>query len=141
MFPVPADRFASVVTATSRLQLKMDFEPGITDQFRTLKQCVCAVVYGSRIGLNGCASACDVAPSTLSRMLNEQDDAENKRNLPLDFLPLIIEATGDLRPLQWLGARFLPNDETRRDAAIARIEQLLPELASLVSVSKHGGRR
>lgn len=124
------------MTAVSRLQLKMDFEPGITEQFRTLKQCVAAVVYGSRIGLNGCAAACDVSPSLLSRMLNEQDAEENRRNLPLDFLPLIIQATGDLRPLQWLGARFLPNDEMRRDAAIARIEQLLPELATLVSVSR-----
>lgn len=124
------------MTAVSKLQLKMDFEPGITEQFRTMKQCVAAVVYGSRIGLNGCAAACDVSPSSLSKMLNEQDDAENKRNLPLDFLPLIVEATGDLRPLHWLGARFLPNDEMRRDAAIARMEQLLPELASLLSASK-----
>jgi hypothetical protein len=129
-----------MVTAVSRLQLKMEFEPGITDQFKTLKQCVAAVVYGSRIGLNGCAAACDVSPSTLTKMLNKQDDAENQRHLPLDFLPLIVEATGDLRPLQWLGAKFLPNDEMRRDAAIARMEQLLPELASLLAASKGGAR-
>jgi hypothetical protein len=67
---------------SSRVQLKLDFEPGITEQFKTLKQCVAAVVYGSRIGLSGCAAACDVSPSTMSKMLNEQDDSENKRNLP-----------------------------------------------------------
>lgn len=125
-----------MVTAVSKLQLKMDFEPGITDQFRTLKQCVAAVVYGYRGGLNSVAGACDVSPSTLSRMLNENED--DPRHLPLDFLPSIIEATGDLRPLQWLAAKFLPDDNTRREAAISRIESLLPQLAADLATLKKG---
>jgi hypothetical protein len=129
-----------VTAPTSRVQLKMDFEPGITDQFRTLKQCVAAVVYSSRAGLSGCASACDVSPSTLSKMLNEQEHEENKRNLPLDFLPIIMHATNDYRPLQWLGAKFLPNEDQRREAAISRVEQMLPELVSALGTLK-GVRR
>lgn len=125
-----------MVTAVSKLQLKMDFEPGITEQFRTLKQCVAAVVYGYRGGLNSVAAACDVSPSTLSRMLNENED--DPRHLPLDFLPQIIEATGDIRPLQWLAAKFLPDDNMRREAAISRIEQLLPLLAADLSTLKKG---
>lgn len=124
----------------SRAQLKMDFEAGITDQFRTLKQCVAAVVYGSRIGLAGCASACDVSPSALSKMLNEQDDSENRRNLPIEFLPMIIKATGDLRPLHWLAATFVPDEKMRQEAALSRVEQLLPDLLSAVSTLK-GSRR
>lgn len=127
-----------MVTAIAKHQLKLDFEPGITDQFRTLKQCVAAVVYGYRGGLNSVAAACDVAPSTLSRMLNENED--DPRHLPLDLLPKIIEATGDLRPLQWLAARFLPDDSTRRDAALARLEQLLPLIAADMQVLR-GGRK
>ena len=130
-----------MVTAVAKHQLKLDFEPGITEQFRTLKQCVAAVVYGYRGGLNSVAGACDVSPSTLSRMLNENED--DPRHLPLDFLPKIIEATGDLRPLQWLAAKFLPDDNMRRDAALARLEQLLPlmaaDMATLRGVS--GGRK
>lgn len=125
-----------MVTAVSKLQLKMDFEPGITEQFRTLKQCVAAVVYGFRGGLNSVAAACDVSPSTLSRMLNENED--DPRHLPLDFLPLIVEVTGDLRPLQWLAAKFLPDDNMRREAALSRIEQLLPQLLADVSALKKG---
>lgn len=127
-----------MVTAVAKHQLKMDFEPGITEQFRTLKQCVAAVVYGYRGGLSAVAGACDVSPSTLSRMLNENED--DPRHLPLDFLPIIIQATGDLRPLHWLAAKFLPDDNMRRDAALARLEQLLPMLAADMATLK-GARK
>lgn len=125
-----------MVTAISKHQLKMDFEPGITEQFRTLKQCVAAVVYGYRGGLSSVAAACDVSPSTLSRMLNENED--DPRHLPLDFLPSIIATTGDLRPLQWLAAKFIPDENARRDTALSRIEQLLPQLIADVASLKKG---
>jgi hypothetical protein len=125
-----------MVAAVSKLQLKMDFEPGILEQFRTLKQCVAAVVYSYRGGLSSVAAACDVAPSTLSRMLNENED--DPRHLPLDFLPSIVEVTGDIRPLQWLAAKFIPDDNTRREAALSRIEQLLPQLMADVATMKKG---
>lgn len=125
-----------MVTTVAKLQLKLDFEPGICEQFRTLKQVVAAVVYSYRGGLGAVAIACDVSPSTLSRMLNENED--DPRHLPLDFLPLIIEETSDLRPLQWLAAKFLPDDKTRRDAAVAGIEVLLPQIAALLNSAKAG---
>lgn len=125
-----------MVAPISKQQFKLDFEPGITEQFRTLKQCVAAVVYGYRGGLTAVAGACDVSPSTLSRMLNENED--DPRHLPLDFLPSIIEATGDIRPLQWLAAKFLPDDNMRREAALSRIESLLPQLVADVATLKRG---
>lgn len=125
-----------MVTGVSKQQFKLDFEPGITEQFRTLKQCVAAVVYGYRGGLNSVAAACDVSPSTLSRMLNENED--DPRHLPLDFLPLIVDATGDIRPLQWLAAKFLPDDNMRREAALSRIEAVLPQLLADVSAIRKG---
>lgn len=125
-----------MVAVPSKLQLKLDFDAGICEQYRTLKQVVAAVVYGYRGGLGAVAAACDVSPSTLSRMLNENED--DPRHLPLDFLPKIIEETGDLRPLQWLAAKFLPDDKTRRDAAVAGIESLLPHLCALLASAKAG---
>jgi hypothetical protein len=126
------------VTAVSKLQLKLDFEPGINDQFRTLKQCVAACVYGYRGGLGTVAAACDVSPSALSRMLNENED--DPRHLPIDFLTKIIEVTGDIRPLQWLAAKFVPDEDTRRDMALSRIEQILPGLVADLAAIK-GKRR
>lgn len=125
-----------MVAAVSKVQLKLDFEPGLTEQFRTLKQVVAAVVYGYRGGLGSVAAACDVSPSTLSRMLNENED--DPRHLPLDFLPLIIEVTSDLRPLQWLAAKFLPDDKSRRDAAVSNIEAMIPQLLALLAAAKAG---
>lgn len=123
-----------MITVIAKQQLKLDFDASLAQQFRTLKQCCAAVVYGYRGGLNSVAAQCDVSPSTLSRMLNENED--DPRHLPLDFLPLIIEATGDLRPLQWLAAKFLPDDQMRRDAAVAGIEALLPKIAELLADAK-----
>lgn len=125
-----------MVAPLSKIQLTLDFDAGITEQFRTLKQVVAAVVYGYRGGLGAVAAACDVSPSTLSRMLNENED--DPRHLPLDFLPLIIQETNDLRPLQWLASKFLPDDKTRRDAAIAGIQSLLPHIAALLASAKAG---
>lgn len=124
----------------AKLQLKMDFEPGLTEQYRTLKRLVCVVVYSSKAGLDGCAAACDVSPSTLSKMLNEQENEENRRHLPIDFLPIIMATTKDYRPLMWLGEKFLPDDRQRQEAAIARVEQMLPELLAALGTLK-GGRR
>ena len=126
-----------MVAVSSKLQLKLDFDAGICEQFRTLKQVVAAVVYGYRGGLGAVAAAYDVSPSTLSRMLNDNED--DPRHLPLDFLPLVIEVTNDLRPLQWLAAKFLPDDKTRRDAAVSNIEAMIPQLLALLAAAKAGG--
>jgi hypothetical protein len=123
-----------MVTTVSKLQLKMDFEPGITEQFRTLKQCVAASVYGYRGGLGTVAAACDVSPSALSRMLNENED--DPRHLPIDFLTKIIEVTGDIRPLQWLAAKFIPDEDTRHEMAVARLEQMVPALLETLAAAK-----
>lgn len=117
----------------SSSQLSLDYEPTLLDQFRTLKQCLAAVVYGSRLGLSGVASHCDLSPSALSRMLNENDD--DPRHLPVDLVEKIIAATGDTRPISWLAARFLPTEDMRRTAALQRVEAALPALeAALVEL-------
>jgi hypothetical protein len=120
----------------STMQLKLDFDAAITAQFRTLKQCVAATVYGFRGGLGAVAAACDVSPSTLSRMLNENED--DPRHFPLDYLPVVIKCTGDLRPIHWLVATFVPDPETRKETAIAALCALLPQLNDLV---KQAGAR
>lgn len=123
-----------MVPPVSKLQLKIDFDAGITAQFRTLRQCVAATVYGYRGGLGAVAAACDVSPSTLSRMLNENED--DPRHFPLDYLFDVLKCTGDLRPIHWLVATFIPDQETRRDVAVAGIEALLPQLVAMLKDAK-----
>lgn len=116
----------------SKMQLSIDFEPALTEQFRTLKQCVAAVVYGSRLGLGGVASHCDLSPSVLSRMLNENED--DPRHLPMDLLDKIIETTRDYRPIQWLAAKHIPSEEVRARAAVSQLESVLPQITAALAV-------
>lgn len=129
------------MTPVSKTQLKLDFEPTLLDQYRTLKQCVSATVYNFRGGLSAVAAACDKSPSTLTKELNPQENEENKRNLDLDYLPKIIEETGDIRPILWLVAKFIPDDATRREVAVSRIEQLVPMLLSELATLKGKGKK
>ena len=124
-----------MVTAVSKAQFTFDLEPALTDQFRTFKQVLAAVVYGSRGGLSGVAAHCDLSPSALSRMLNENED--DPRHLPADLVPKIIEATADLRPIHWLIARFIPDETARQRAAVAQLESVLPQItAALATLQK-----
>lgn len=65
-------------------------------------------------------------------MLNENDG--DPRHLPVDLLTKIIEATGDIRPILWLAAKFLPDESMRQRAAVSQLETLLPQITSALSV-------
>jgi len=125
-----------MVTALSTMQLKLDFDASITTQFKELEDVVAAVVYGYKGGLGAVAAACDVAPSTLSRMLNRNED--DPRRFPLEYLAPVIEVTKDLRPIHWLVAKFVPDPQARRDAAMATLVSLLPQIVSIVEEVKGG---
>jgi hypothetical protein len=122
--------------AITSSQLRLDFEPGILEQFPTIRECVLVVVLSSKVGISGCAVACDVSPSTLSKMLNEQENPDNKRNLPAAFIPIICKVTGDSRPLQWLIASASTDEATRKQRALATVEELLPALLDAVQTIK-----
>lgn len=121
-----------MVTAISKIQYSLDLEPALTEQFRTLKQVLAACVYGFRGGLGSVAVHCDLSPSALSRMLNENED--DPRHLPVDLMVRIIEATQDMRPIHWLVAKFLPSEEARTRAAVAQLESLAPQLQAALAV-------
>lgn len=127
-----------MITAVSKLQFSLDLEPGLTQQFRTLKQVVAAVVYGSRMGLLGVASHCDLSPSALSRMLNENED--DPRHLPVDLLPQIIQVTGDLRPIHWLNAKFLLDDATKQRAIVGELAAMMPQITSMLATLQKGAK-
>jgi hypothetical protein len=121
-----------MVTAVSKIQYSLDLEPALTEQFRTLKQVLAAAVYGFRGGLGAVAVHCDLSPSALSRMLNENEG--DPRHLPVDLLPLIVEVTQDMRPVHWLVAKFLPSEEARTRAAVAQLENLAPQIVAALAV-------
>lgn len=114
-------------------QVPFDFEPGLTEQFRTLKECLHAVVYGSRIGLSGVAAHCDLSPSELQKVLAEVEG----RKCDVNLIDPIVEATGDKRPVYWLMGRHLESEDAKRARAIAELAEFVkraPELLKMAGV-------
>jgi hypothetical protein len=71
-------------------------------------------------------------------MLNFNED--DPRHLPADLVPLIIQVTGDLRPIHWLVAKFLPDEGTRQRAAVAQLESVLPQITAALATLQRGKR-
>jgi hypothetical protein len=106
----------------------MDFTPGLSSQFKDLVAVCNAVVYGSPIGLNGVACHLGTDDSTLSKMLNEQRDKANKRQLPANWITGICQVTGDFRPIQYQLEKFYEDKAAQRERALDRIPALMKDL-------------
>lgn len=113
------------------MQTTLDFTPGLTVQFKDLRQVIAAAVYQSRASLNGVAGDLDTSPSLLGRMLNRGQ--QDERSLDIEDFVRIIESTGDTRPIQWLIEKFLRDPEQQRAIATAQLAQLLPILTELAA--------
>lgn len=118
----------------SIIQTSFDFTPGLTVQFRYLREVFCAVVYNSRGGLKAVAADCDLSPSELSRMLNR--DQDDPSNLDVDVAMKIVASTGDTRPIQWQIEKFLHDPEERKATAAMQLAQILP---AIVELAKQAG--
>jgi len=121
-----------MTSSSPSIQLSIDFQPLLTEQYKTLVEVCAAAVYASRAGLSGVAAHCDLSPSQLTRMLNP--DADDPRNLPAWAVPKIVEATGDQRPILWLVAKFVPDEKTRQRLAVTKLVGLLPEIQNALAV-------
>lgn len=106
----------------------MDFTPGLSSQFKDLVAVCNAVVYGSQIGLNGVACHLGTDDSTLSKMLNEQRDKANKRQLPANWITGICQVTGDFRPIQYQLEKFYEDKAAQQQKAMERLPGLVKEL-------------
>jgi hypothetical protein len=113
-------------------QIEMDFKPGLTRQYRNVLDCLRTTVYRSRGGLDAVAAALDRSPSEVSKMLNKQDDVENRRRFPLDEFETVIQQTGDLDPIFYLVEKFCVDSEVKRKQAVAQIPGLIARLEELM---------
>lgn len=116
-------------------QLALNFEPGLTARFRDLEDCVAHTVHNSREGVDGIASAVDMAPSELSRRLNAHlaamEGESNNRPLRVRDLVKVMRRTRDYRPIYWLIEEFLQDPEAARDLAMQQIPQAVELLTAL----------
>jgi hypothetical protein len=115
-------------------QLTLNFTPGLTAQYRSLREVAAAAVYASRKGVAGVAGDLDMSPTDLTKRLNI--DGAEPRPLRVEDLEGIVASTGDHRPIFWLIEKFLRDPATQQQQAIAQIAQLLPVLNELVTQAR-----
>ena len=101
-------------------QLTLSFEPGITERYSSLRECVATGVY--QRGLKRVAIDLDQAPSNLSVQLSE----DPSRHFSVDSLERYIAATGDRTPIEYLIAKFYAPEKT--DAALDEVKRLHQQL-------------
>lgn len=116
----------SAVISQPEGQLTLSFEPGLSDRYQSLRDCVAASIY--RYGLTNAAIELDKAPGNLSVELS----ADPARNFSVDSLERYIGKTGDTTPIYYLIDRFLNDHAKSQDAAMAQLAPLLKQLAPLM---------
>lgn len=114
------------------VQLELDFIPGLTEQFPSLRDLVAAIIYSHRGGLKAMAAELDVSVSHLSRALS-QTDPESARHFDINWLPVVIQRSGDQWPISWLIERFMQDPATRRKQVLDQVAAVLPLLTELVA--------
>jgi hypothetical protein len=115
----------------SPTQLTLSLDPGLTDQHRSLKECLAARVYQQRGGITAVAGRLDMSPSHLSEVLSGGGD--RGRKLDLDELERYIQTYHDVTPVLWLVARYLPEAPVQHAAAIERLAELALSLPALLA--------
>jgi hypothetical protein len=117
-------------------QLNLDFEPGLTERYTRWEDTFTTAVYSCRKGLNGVALSCDQSPSELSKRLAwRKDNRDEPRPLRTCDVTDILDATQDFTPIYWLIERYLKDPEVKRNEAIAKLSELMPQLEALVQAS------
>lgn len=115
----------------------MEWQPGLSEQFKSLREVLAAAVYGSRKGLSGVAADCDLSPSELCKQLSGYES----RHLDVNLIPKIIASTDDRRPIYYLVEMFCQNDDSKRARALERLALLTDELPELLRAAGVKGKR
>jgi hypothetical protein len=120
-------------------QLTLEFEPHLTERFRSLKQCVATCIYRQRGGIGAVAGRLDMSPSHLSEVLGGGGDRHRK--FDLDELERYIETYHDFEPILYLCAKFLGDKHAEQSAAIKRLSETLTDMAELMAKAGVAGKR
>jgi hypothetical protein len=107
-------------------QLTLSFEPGLTDRYSNLRECVTSCVYAR--GLKRVAMDLDKAPGNLSRELGGDSD----RHFSVEALERYIQTQGDLMPIYYLIARYMGDQAQAEAATMRRLEDLMAQVTAVV---------
>lgn len=112
-------------------QLSLDFDPALSSQHASLKECVAARVYQQRGGITAVAGKLDLSPSHLCEVLGGGGD--RNRKFDLDELERYIEKFGDVTPILYLVAKFMPDQGVVAQDAMQRLASIVDDLPGLLA--------
>ena len=110
-------------------QLTLDFEPGLTDRYRNLRECVAATIY--RRGLSTCAIDLNESPGNLSNQLSE----DSPRKFGIDDFEQHLAKSKDMEPLYYLIEKFLHRPDVQQNAALAQLPGLMAQLQAVMKAA------
>lgn len=111
------------------MQLNLDFEAGLTEKHATLLEACSHVAQVAPVSMKVIAAELDCSPSDLTRKL--AGTPGDKRNLSVNDLVLLIQATNDMTPIYWLIEKFHLDDNQRSQRAARELEKVLPSILAL----------
>lgn len=103
-------------------QLTLNFEPGLSDRYPSLRDCVASSVY--RYGLTNAAIDLDKAPGNLSVELS----ADPSRKFSVDSLEKYLEKSKDFTAIYYLIDRFL-KDQGSDEPSAAELKAMFKQMA------------
>lgn len=115
---------------SEQLTLTLNYQPDLPRRYRSLREAMAAGVHSQ--GLVWVAGQIDHSPSHLSEAL-AGGHGDRTRKLDVDDLEAYMARTGDLIPLQYLCAKFLPGPEAQQGATLARMQSLAQQLADAMA--------
>lgn len=112
-------------------QLSLQFEPGLSKKFRSLRRAVADTVY--RNGLDRCAIAADESPGNFTNACADRQKGDRSaRRFDLDALEAVLDDTRDYTAIYYLIDKYLRDEQARKLDAINRLGSMLPELTNLL---------
>ena len=126
------------MTSISENQLRLDFEPSLPERYPTLREYVAYRTLIHPRPAKSIAADMDMSPSVLSRKLNPSEGDTQRFNL--DDFEGWLQSTGDAAAVvQYLAAKYMDSDETRKARAIGQAEKLLSELGPVLAALRAAG--
>lgn len=123
------------MSSVSTSQLTLNFEPALPERWPSLRSYLAHRAQLQNKPLKVIAADMDISPSTLTRKLNPAEGDTQRFNL--DDLEGYIQSTGDVDSvIEYLAAKYKDTDDARKARTLAKVESMLPELATLLATLK-----
>ena len=110
-------------------QHTLNFEPGLSERWASLKACVRERVYANPKPLKVVAANMDLSESDLSRKVGGNPD--DPRNFTVDDLERYLESTNDVTPILYLVEKYAVSTDAKQAYAAAEFAKLMPEMIAL----------